>query len=223
MISMPNAELDFASLAVPKASQEERNKLGQDDFLMLMIEQFRNQDPFKPMENGEFIAQMAQFSQVAGIAEMNTSMDKLAGSLSANQALQAATMVDRSVLADGNVGRLEADRPLKAGVDLPFATNAAIAQIFDERGQLLREIPLGVRNAGLTTFEWDGTLADGEQAEPGNYRIAAVIRNGNIDQPLDTLVASRVQSIMLSNGGRSAQITTESGQQIGLSQVRAIL
>ncbi len=223
MITMPNADLDLASLAVPKTGQEERSKLGQDDFLMLMIEQFRNQDPFQPMENGEFIAQMAQFSQVAGIAEMNDSMEKLAGSLSANQALQAATMVDRSVLAEGNLGRLGENSPLKAGVELPFATNAAIAQIFDERGQLVRELPLGVRNAGLNTFEWDGSLADGEQAEPGSYRIAAVIRNGGIDQPLDTLVATRVQSIMLSNGGRSAQITTESGQQIGLSQVRAIL
>ena len=104
MITIPTTDLDLSTLAVPQPSQEERSELGQDDFLMLMIEQFRNQDPFQPMENGEFIAQMAQFSQVAGIAEMNESMGQLADSLSANQALQASTMVDRSVLADGNLG-----------------------------------------------------------------------------------------------------------------------
>ena len=84
---------------------------------MLMIEQFRNQDPFQPMENGEFIAQMAQFSQVAGIAEMNDSMKDLAGSIGASQALQASTMVGRSVLADGNVATLGSDTPLKGGVE----------------------------------------------------------------------------------------------------------
>ena len=223
MITMPTTDLDLSALAVPKPSQEERSELGQDDFLMLMIEQFRNQDPFQPMENGEFIAQMAQFSQVAGIAEMNQSMEQLADSLSANQALQASTMVDRSVLADGNLGRLGTDTPLKGGVYLPYGTSAGVVQIFDGNGQLVRELPLGIRNAGLNTFEWDGYLADGERAEPGTYRIAAAIRNGGVDEPVDTMIATRVQSITLTNGGRTAQIMTEGGQQIGLSQVKAIL
>ena len=48
---------------MPKA----KDQLGQEDFLKLMTTQLQNQDPFAPMENGEFIAQMAQFSTVTGI------------------------------------------------------------------------------------------------------------------------------------------------------------
>ena len=58
---------------VPKA----KDQLGQEDFLKLMTTQLQNQDPFAPMENGEFIAQMAQFSTVTGITEMSNNMKAL--------------------------------------------------------------------------------------------------------------------------------------------------
>ena len=223
MINMPNASFDLQSLAVQRETQEEKTKLGQEDFLMLMIEQFRNQDPFQPMENGEFIGQMAQFSQVAGISEMNQSMAKLADSLGANQALQASTMVGRSVLADGNLATLGSETALKGGVELPYATDAGFVRIFNAQGQPVKDLQLGSRGAGLATFEWDGTLADGERAEPGNYVIAAGLRNNGVEEGLPTLVGARVQSITLTAGGRSAEITTEAGERINLSQVKAIM
>ena len=49
---------------------KKKETLGQSDFLKLMTTQLQNQDPFSPMENGDFIAQMAQFSTVTGIAEI---------------------------------------------------------------------------------------------------------------------------------------------------------
>ena len=223
MITMPATDDPLSALALPKKTQEERTELGQEEFLMLMVEQFSNQDPFQPVENGEFIAQMAQFSQVSGIAEMSQSLEKLSQSLSANQALQAATMVGRSVLADGNLASLGAEDRLKGGVSLPYATSEGYVRIFDASGQPVQEFALGTRDAGLASFEWDGTLPDGERAEPGTYRVAAFIRNGGVEEPLETLVGSRIQSVSLSAGGRSALLTTEAGQQVSLSQVRAIM
>lgn len=223
MINMPTTDFELSELALKKPTQEERTELGQEDFLMLMIEQFSNQDPFQPVENGEFIAQMAQFSQVSGIAEMNESLETLANSMTANQALQAATMVGRSVLAQGNLATLGSEENLKGGVDLPYGTSAAHVRVYDPRGQVAAEFPLGARNAGLASFEWDGRLPDGEQAEPGTYRVAAFIRNDGVEQPLDTYVGSRIQSVSLSAGGRSALLTTAGGQQVSLSQVKAIM
>ena len=55
------------------SSLKKKDTLGQSDFLKLMTTQLQNQDPFSPMENGDFIAQMAQFSTVTGIAEMGES------------------------------------------------------------------------------------------------------------------------------------------------------
>ena len=52
-----------------------KNSLGQEDFLKLMTTQLQNQDPFAPMDNGDFIAQMAQFSTVTGITEINNNFE----------------------------------------------------------------------------------------------------------------------------------------------------
>lgn len=65
------------------ASQE----LGKDDFLKLLLTQLSNQDPTRPMENTEFIAQMAQFSSLEQMTNMSTEFAKLANMLSSNEAV----------------------------------------------------------------------------------------------------------------------------------------
>jgi flagellar basal-body rod modification protein FlgD len=66
---------------VPKGSGE--TQLDQTAFLRLMTTQLKQQDPFNPMDNTQMVAQMAQFSSVAGISEMNSSLraisDQIAG------------------------------------------------------------------------------------------------------------------------------------------------
>ena len=63
------------------ASPQRKSSLGQEDFLKLMTTQLQNQDPFAPMENGEFIAQMAQLSTVTGITEMGQTLKGLSDKL----------------------------------------------------------------------------------------------------------------------------------------------
>lgn len=224
MITLPTADLDLNSLGLQTPQPEQANgDLGQEDFLMLMITQFRNQDPFEPLQGGEFIGQMAQFSTVSGITEINESMSNLAESLTSNQALQASTMVGRSVLVDGDLATLGEGKPLQGGVELPFGTNTGFVRIYNGNNELVRELPLGTRNAGVATFDWDGTNIDGEIAAAGNYRILAGMRNGAEEEALATYVGTKVQSVTLSAGGRNAHITTEAGQEVSLSQVKAIM
>lgn len=64
--------------------------LGQGDFLKLMTEQLRQQDPFAPVDNKEMLAQMAQFSSLAGLAEMGDTLKAISGKLDAVLAAQAA-------------------------------------------------------------------------------------------------------------------------------------
>ena len=82
---------------------------------------------------------------------------------------------------------------------------------------------MGPQNVGVSQFEWDGLKSDGEPAEPGNYYVRAGFRNGETEQALTTLVASKVEAVTLGAGGTTAQITTESGAQVGLSQIKAIM
>lgn len=70
---------------VPKGSGEKQ--LGQTDFLRLMSTQLQQQDPFDPVDNQAMVAQMAQFSSVAGISEMNVSLKSIADQIAAQTQL----------------------------------------------------------------------------------------------------------------------------------------
>jgi len=224
MITLPNTDTDLSALALPQAQKKTaNNQLGQDEFLRLMTTQLQSQDPLQPMDNGQFIGQMAQFSTVQGISGMSKSLGALAESLSASTALQASTMVGRSVLIEGDTGQLTEDQSLKGGVDLPAPVNNGFVRIFDVSGQLVRELPLGPRGQGVATFEWDGTLPDGSTADPGTYLIRAGFMNGETEEALPTYTNSQVTSVTLNGGGTSAEVTTADGQRVRLSQIKAIM
>jgi flagellar basal-body rod modification protein FlgD len=224
MITMPNNDVDLSRFALPQAKAElKRNQLGQEQFLQLMLTQLQNQDPLQPMEDGEFISQMAQFSTVEEIGGMSRSLETLAESLTASMALQASTMVGRSVLVDGDTGTLGEETPLKAGVELHAPLNNAFVRIFDASGQLVREMPLGPRNQGVATFEWDGVMTDGDRAAPGTYFVRAGFLNGDTEESLPTYIASKVASITLNGDGSGADVTTADGQRVSLSKIKAIM
>lgn len=224
MINFPTAEPDFSQFALPEPeAATASNELGQEAFLTLMITQLQNQDPLQPMDDGQFIGQIAQFSTVEEIGSMSNSIESLAASLTSSTALQASTMVGRSVLVEGDTGLFGEDQPLQGGVDLPVPINNAVVQIFDVTGELVREMPLGPRAQGVATFEWDGSKSDGSAADPGTYFIRSSFMNGDTEEALATFISSRVQSVTLNTGGSSAQITTEDGQRVSLSQVKAIM
>ena len=99
--------LDKIGVKSANEKKEEVNKstLGQEDFLKLMTTQLQNQDPFAPMENGDFIAQMAQFSTVTGITEMSNNMKALNDKIDSFRIATASQYLGHSVLVPGNVVR----------------------------------------------------------------------------------------------------------------------
>lgn len=73
---------------VPKGTGA--TKLDETAFLRLMTTQLKEQDPFDPVDNTQMVAQMAQFSSVAGISEMNTSLKDIADQIKQQTALLTA-------------------------------------------------------------------------------------------------------------------------------------
>jgi len=94
--------------------QTKRGDLGLNDFFKLMVTQLKNQDPMKPLENGEFLSQIAQFGTVSGIDKLNKTFEGLAANLTSGQAIQAGNLIGREVLVPGGVAALAPGQPSAA-------------------------------------------------------------------------------------------------------------
>lgn len=93
--------------------------LGQEQFLELLVAQMKNQDPTDPVDNGEFLAQIAQFSTVSGIQDLQTSFSSMADSLYAGQTMQATALMGKQVLGDSNEGYMAEGVFIDGVLDVP--------------------------------------------------------------------------------------------------------
>jgi flagellar basal-body rod modification protein FlgD len=191
-------------LDVPQTARE--GDLGQEDFLHLMLTQLKNQDPFKPMESGEFLGQLAQFGTVQGLAGLQTSFDSLSTSLVSNQALQASTLVGRSALVESDSLAITAGQSVSGAVELDESTSALAVLIRDSLGQPVRTIELGQRPAGVVAFQWDGLAADGTAAPAGRYSFEAAYRSENETVAADTLLRAPIDSVLLGSDGFTVEV-----------------
>lgn len=152
------------------ATVAEKDKLGQAQFMQLMIAQLRNQDPTKPMDPSEFLGQLAQFGTVSGIQDMQASLSSLSDALRSSQVLGGTNLVGHDVLAAADTAALGATGDVRGAVTIPEGTNAAMLVVTDASGQLIRKMPLSTQQ-GDSAFTWDGTTDLGSRAPAGNYTV----------------------------------------------------
>jgi flagellar basal-body rod modification protein FlgD len=202
----PVDSTDFGQLGLGVPQTVKKQELGQDAFMQLMLTQLKNQDPFKPMDSGDFLGQLAQFGTVSGLAGLQTSFDSLKTSLVSNQALQAASLVGRSALVESSAMGTTDGQPVAGAVDLPASTSAAVVTVRDTTGQVVRTIPLGGQPAGLASFEWDGRTDGGEVAPTGQYTFNAEFRSGNGVEAATTLLSAPIDSVRVDNDGFSVEL-----------------
>ena len=129
--------------------------LGQEDFLKLMTTQLQNQDPFAPMENADFIAQMAQFSTVTGITDMGQSLKGISNQLSEFRIATATNLLGNSVLVPGSQAYPDTDGAVHGVVDLPAASGMTNVAFTSQNGEILHIQELGAQPSGLTGFSWE--------------------------------------------------------------------
>jgi flagellar basal-body rod modification protein FlgD len=180
---------------------QQESKSQQADFLLLMTEQIKHQNPLNPMEGADFLAQLAQFSTVEQLAQLNKKFDQLAGSMVSDQSLQAASLIGKNAVVTTDSGYLGLDQPLQGLLNLPLPAGDLQVNFYDQVGQLVHQLDLGARNAGDVAFSWDGTMNNGEWAGQGNYRIEALANMGSGVEALNPLVSARVDSVSLGDGG----------------------
>ncbi|VAW70986.1 Flagellar basal-body rod modification protein FlgD [hydrothermal vent metagenome] len=210
------------SIVNSKEEQGSRTELGQNEFLKLMTTQLSNQDPLKPMENGEFMGQIAQFGTVNGINELLSSFKDLAANLQSSQALEASNLIGRQVLVNFDQGYLPQTGSLLGAVELDSSASDVAVNIYDQSGQVLDRVEMGAQPSGLLQFNWDGNTFSGQRAPSGRYRIEVEANYGGRTESLTPQVLDRVRSLTLGGLGQEMQVELENLGSVSFNQVNQI-
>jgi flagellar basal-body rod modification protein FlgD len=196
--------------------------MDQSDFLTLMTAQMKNQDPFDPVDNTQMVAQMAQFSSLAGISEMNTTLQAIAAKLGATSTTDLVSWVGRTVLTEGSVAYPRTDGTLGGVIDLGADAAEVNVVIEGPNGEILKNVSLGAVSAGETEFEWDGSTDTGEAAGSGPFKIRVAARNADGDSVTATpLVWAPVTSVAMGSDG-NPMLTLPGIGQVSTTAIRKI-
>jgi len=215
----------FQSLGLATSAdkvQPVKQELGQEQFLKLMTTQLTHQDPNKPMENGDFLAQMAQFSTVEGIGDLNESFTSFASSISSGQSLQAASLVGQSVLVPGSEAVMSLTNDITGEIVLNDRTSDLKVNFLDSNGQTVKTISLGRQDQGNIAFKWDGLLDDGTYADPGSYQIRAEAEIDGNNTILQTFVNADVESVALGRANNGIQLALAGLGNVDFNEVKKI-
>jgi flagellar basal-body rod modification protein FlgD len=211
-------------LTATTAAKSNKNSLSQEQFLKLMTTQMTHQDPTKPMQNGEFLTQMAQFGTVSGIQDLQQSFKDFAASISSDQALQATGLIGRVVSVPSSEATLSAGGSIKGSVTLNTSATDITMKILDPAtGEIVATKSLGGHSAGPVNFEWDGAKSNGNPANPGVYKVQLETMVDGVNTALQPNIYAQVDSVSMANDSHGLQINIKGMGPFNFNQITQIL
>ena len=198
--------------------------LGKDAFLQLLVTQLKNQNPLDPQDNTAFVAQLAQFSSLEGITTLNDTVNSLSGGLQSSQALQASSLVGRSVIVQTGEAYVDpsSGKPFNGTVVVKDADSKPTITITDADGEVVRTLDMGVQKAGNVDFTWDGKDDEGVLLDKGSYTFTASTKDDTGPTALTTYLPATVNSVTLSKTGGEIMLNLAGLGSIGISKVQTI-
>lgn len=153
-----------------------KKELGRDEFLTLLIEQIKHQDPLKPLESTEFTAQLAQFNsleQLFGVNENLTSIQEMLYNQDKENLLE---LIGKTVKANDNTIHIEDGSTVSGSYTLEEAADVTVS-IYDGNGFEIRRLYPGWQDAGEHDVAWDGRDDGGEVVEDGIYTFEVTAKD----------------------------------------------
>jgi flagellar basal-body rod modification protein FlgD len=207
---------------VKDAAKKTSEDMGKQDFLTLFTAQLQNQNPLEPVKNEAFVAQLAQFSQLEALTNMQTSLDTFVTSMSGERMLNSASLIGKKVAITDALTPLAQGGKIDASIDLPEGAAGIQINVHDAKGNLVKEIVAGPQLPGGMSVQWDGTNSAGQAATPGLYKLSAqaVINGKTATVPVNTL--STVRAIMTNPADGSVSLEVDGGKTLLLSDVKRV-
>jgi len=181
--------------------------LGKEDFITLLLAQLKHQDPMNPMENADFTAQMAQFSSLEQLININEGLNALTTAANATNTAQAMNLIGKEVKAEGHNVHVKNGVATDLTFELPDAAANVVINIQDQYGNSVRSIERQTLSPGVQQIEWDGKSDVGAPLEDGlyQYSVLAYDIDGNV-MNVATFTRGIVNAVSFENGVGYAHI-----------------
>ena len=182
------------------------NTMDKQAFLELLVTQMRHQDPMNPLKQEEYAANLAQFSSVEQLSNLNERFDQMYQSnMQLNQSISnilSTTLVGRNVRAQGNSLTYSGDGGNTVHFNLGSAAHEVKIVVRDSEGQIVDTEELGYRQEGDQTWEWDGKLSSGKDAIRGEQYVVSIEATKANGDPVSahTYLQGRITGVEFGSG-----------------------
>ena len=193
--------LENVSSGVNTPSSSGINILGKDDFLNLLVTQLQHQDPLSPMESAEFTSQLAQFSSLEQMSNVNKNLEVLQLYQASINNSQAVDFIGKTIKAQGNSIGVADGVADQIHFDLAEDASDVIIHIYDSRKTLVKTIQSGGLNSGKQNVEWNVTDNDGNKVPDDTYTFEVIATNADANPVSVTpLITASVSGVSFKDG-----------------------
>ncbi|HPY96332.1 MAG TPA: flagellar hook capping FlgD N-terminal domain-containing protein [Candidatus Cloacimonadota bacterium] len=190
--------------------------MGKDEFLNLLTTQLKYQDPINPVSNEQFATQLAQFSQLETLQNIN---ENIQSQIMVTQSMNNSYMISligKAVKSSGNSFTHKEGESSSMYFELPRDATELTVKVYDENGKQVALITNRGAKAGERAIAWDGKDLDGKKAKSGYYTFSVEAKDSYGTMTPETINYGIVQGVTYSGGIPYLMVN---GQIISLSDI----
>ncbi len=174
--------------------------LGTEDFLTLLVAQLENQNPLDPADTSQFTDQLAQFSQLEQLINLNDKMDEtLEAVTDFEEEVDASVFVGMQVTGTVDTMTVEDGSVSSGYYDLDEAADVYVL-VYDEDGSLVTTLDEGQVDAGSYLISWDGTDSSGGAVDDATYTYVVMANSGSGYEEITSTITGTVDAVSYLNG-----------------------
>ncbi|WP_462325514.1 flagellar hook assembly protein FlgD [Desulfoplanes sp.] len=196
------------------------SELGKDAFLQLLVTQLENQDPLEPMEDTQFISQLAEFSNLEQMTNISGGIDTLVDN-SSQDMLSGVNYIGKGVVSSGSTVSKSGDQTSALYYTIDNAAVRMTINIFDAAGNMVDSEEVGAKQAGTYGFNWDGIDYDGQAQPDGTYSVTFAAEGANGEPVLTSTEVAGVVSSVESVDGQTL-LNLSDGRSVNILDVREV-
>jgi len=201
---------------------QHKSSMDQDTFLTILVAQLTHQDPLNPMEDTQMTSQLAEFSSLEQLTNINDGIKNLSDSTQQTDMLSAVSFIGKEVKAEGYKISLDEGNASTIYYGFGEPVSKIMMNIYDSEGAIVRTVDLGSKQPGTYQFEWDGKNEGGQDMPDGQYGIGILGEDAEGKHVMvQTEISGKVDAVV--NEGGTQFLRLKDGRFISFLNIKEVV